>query len=75
MGLFLRKKTSFKMMELSSKFDWNSISSAKTASNKIGALIWFNNASAIDTEMHARNISILSLFHRFYFGRCSSELV
>ena len=43
MGLFLRKKSSFKMMRLtfSSKLDWCSciISIAKTASKKIGALI------------------------------------
>ena len=43
MGLFLRKKTSFKMLGLtySSKLDWGSyiISIAKTASKKIGALI------------------------------------
>ena len=43
MGLFLRKKSSFKMLGLtfSSKLDWSSyiISIAKTASKKIGALI------------------------------------
>ena len=43
MGLFLRKKTSFKMLGLtfSSKLDWGSstVSIAKTASKKIGALI------------------------------------
>ena len=43
MGLFLRKKSSFKMLGLSfaSKLDWGSyiISVAKTASKKIGALI------------------------------------
>ena len=43
MGLFLRKKSSFKMLGLnfSSKLNWGSciISIAKTASKKIGALI------------------------------------
>ena len=43
MGLFLRKKPSVKMLELSfsSKLDWGSyiFSITKTASKKIGALI------------------------------------
>ena len=43
MGLFLRKKTSFKVLGLtfSSKLDWGSyiVSITKTASKKIGALI------------------------------------
>ena len=130
MGLFLRKKTSFKMLGLtySSKLDLGSyiISIAKTASKKIGALIcsmkflspevalylykstiwscmeycchvWAGAPSCyldlqdklqrricrtVDPSLaafleplaHHQNAASLSLFCRYYFGRCSSEL-
>ena len=130
MGLFLRKKSSFKMLGLtfSSKLDWDSyiISIAKTASKKIGALIhsikflspevalylykstiqpcmeycchvWTGApscylelldklqkgicravgpslAASLEPLAHGRNVASLSLFCRYYFGRCSSQL-
>ena len=130
MGLFLRKKTSFKVLGLtfSSKLDWGSYiaSIAKTASKKIGVLIRFMKflspevalylcksiirpcmvycchvwagapscylelldklqkricrtvgpslAASLEPLAHRRNVASLSLFYRYYFGRCSSEL-
>ena len=129
-GLFLRKKTSFKILGLtfSSKLDWGSyiVSIAKTASKKIGALIcsmkflspevalylyestirtcmeycchvWADApssylelldklqrricrtvgpslAASLEPLAHRRNVASLSLFYRYYFGRCSSKL-
>ena len=128
--MFLRKKTSFKVLGLafSSKLYWGSyiVSMAKTASKKIGALIrsmkflspevalylykstirpcmehcchvWAGApscylellnklqkricrtvspslAGSIEPLTHRRNVASLSLFYRYYFGRCSSEL-
>ena len=130
-GSVLEEKTSFKMLELtfSSKLDWGSytVSIAKTASKKIGALIcsmkflspevalylykstirpcmeycchvWagapscclelldklqkqicrtvgLSLAASLEPLAHRRNVASLSLFYRYYFGRCSSELV
>ena len=130
MGLFLRKKTSFKMLGLtfSSKLVWGSyiVYIAKTASKKIGALIcsmkflspevalYLNKstirpcmeycchvragapncyfelldklqklicrtigpslAACLEPLAHCRNVASLSLFYRYYVGRCSSEL-
>ena len=130
MGLFLRKKTSLKMLGLnfSSKLDWGSyiVSIAKTASKKIVVLIrsmkflspevalylykstirpcleycchvWtgapscylelldklqkricgtvgLSLAASLEPLAHRRNVASLSLFYRYYFGRCSSEL-
>ena len=129
-GSVLEEKSSFKMLELifSSELDWDSyiISIAKTASNKIGALIrsmkslspeialylykstihpcveycchvWAGTpscyldlldklqkricrivgpslAASLEPLAHRRNVASLSLFYRYYFGRCSSEL-
>ena len=129
-GSVLEEKSSFKMLGLtfSSKFDWGSyiFSVAKTASNKIGALIhsmkflspevalylhkcaihpcmeyccnvwagppscylelldklqkWIcrvvgpSLATSLESLAHHRNIASLSLFYRYYFGRCSTEL-
>ena len=124
----LEEKTSFKMLGLifSSKLDWGSyiVSIAKTASQKIGALIrsmkflspevalykstirpcmeycchvWAGApscylelldklqkqicrtvgpslAASLEPLAHRRNIASLSLFYRYCFGRCSSEL-
>ena len=59
-------------LTLSSKLDWGSynISIAKTAS-KIGALI---HSMKFLSPGVARNVASFSLFYRYYFGRCSSEL-
>ena len=129
-GSILEEKLCFKMLELtfSSKLDWGSyiISTAKTASKKIGALIrsmkflspevalylykstirlcmeycchvwagapscyldlldklqnWIcrilgpSLAASLEPLAHRRNVASLSLFYRYYFGRCSSEL-
>ena len=126
-GSILEEKSSFKVLglTLSSKLDWGSyiISSAKTASKKIGALIrsmkflspeaalylykstirpcmeyccrvWAGAlscyldllqkricrivgpslAASLENLAHRRNVASLSLFYRYYFGRCSSEL-
>ena len=129
-GFVLEEKTSFKMLWLtfSSKLDWGSyiVSTAKTASKKIGALIhsmkflspevtlylykstiwpcleycchvwvgapscylelldklqkWIcrtvgpSLATSLEPLAHRRNVASLSLFYRYYFGRCSSEL-
>ena len=121
-GSVLEEKSSFKMLGLtfSSKLDWGpySVSIAKTASKKIGALfhsmkflspevvlylcmenccqVWAGAPScylelldrlqkricrivgpslAASLEpFHHRNVASLSLFYRYYFGRCSSEL-
>ena len=126
----LEEKSSFKMLGLtfSSKLDWGSyiISTAKTASKKIGALIRSikflspevvlylykstirpcieyccnvlagapscslesldklqkqvsrtvgpSLAASLQPLAHHRNMASLSLFCRYYFGRCSSEL-
>ena len=126
----LEEKESFKMLGLtfSSKLDWGSyiVSTAKTASKKIGALIrsmkflspevalylykstirpcmeycchvWAGApscylelldklqkqicrtvgpslAASLEPLAHRRNVASLSLFYRYYFGRCSSEL-
>ena len=125
-GLFLRKKSSFKILGLtfSSKMNWGChiICIAKSASKKIGALIrsmkllspevalylyistirpcmeycchvWAGApscywelldklqkricrtavpslAASLETLAHRRNIASLSLFYRYYFGRC-----
>ena len=60
------------VLTLSSKLDWGSynISIAKTAS-KIGALI---HSMKFLSPGVARNVASFSLFYRYYFGRCSSEL-
>ena len=129
-GSVLEEKTSFKMLGLtfSSKLDLGSytVSIAKTASKKIGALIrsvkflspevalylnkstiqpcieycchvwagapscylklldklqkWIcrtvgpSRAASLEPLAHRRNVANLSLFYRYYFGRCSSEL-
>ena len=129
-GTVLEEKLSFKMLGLtfSSKLDWGSyiISIAKTASNKIGALIRSMKflspevalylyksticpsmeycchvragapsyyldlldklqkricriigpslTASLEPLAHRRNVASLSLFYRYYFGRCSSEL-
>ena len=129
-GSFLEEKSSFKILGLtfSPKLDWGSyiISIAKTASNKIGALIrstkflspevalclykstirpcmeycchvWAGApscylelldklqkricrtvgpslAASLEPLAHRRNVASFSLFYRYYFGRCSSEL-
>ena len=129
-GSVLEEKTSFKMLGLtfSSKLDWGSyvVSTAKTATKKIGALIrsmkflspevalylykstirpcmeycchvWAGApscylelldklekricrtvgpslAASLEPLAHRRNLASLSLFYRYYFGRCSSEL-
>ena len=129
-GSVLEEKSSFKVLELtfSSKLDRGSyiISTAKTASKKIGALIrstkflspevslylykstirpcmehcchiWAGAPScylelqdklqkricrtvgpsltaSLEPLAHRRNVASLSLFYRYYFGRCSSEL-
>ena len=31
-------------------------------------------AASLEPLAHPRNVASLSLFHRYYFGRCSSEL-
>ena len=31
-------------------------------------------AASLETLAHRRNVASLSLFYRYYFGRCSSEL-
>ena len=31
-------------------------------------------AASLETLSHRRNVASLSLFYRYYFGRCSSEL-
>ena len=31
-------------------------------------------AASVDLLAHRRNVASLSLFYRYYFGRCSSEL-
>ena len=125
-GSVLEEKTSFKMLGLtfSSKLDWGSyiVSTAKTASKKIGALIcsmkflspevalylykytiwpcmeycchvWAGAlrcylelldklqkqicrtvgsslAASLEPLAHRRNVASLSLFYRYYFGRC-----
>ena len=127
-GSVLEEKTSFKMLGLifSSKLDWGSyiVSTTKTASKKIGALIrsmkflspevalylykstirpcmeycchvWAGVPScglelldelqkricrtvgpslavSLEPLAHRRNVASLSLFYRYYFGRCSS---
>ena len=128
-GSVLDEKSSFKVLGLtSSKLDWGShiISTAKTASKKIGALIhsmkflspevalylyksticpcmkycchiWAGApscyfelldklqkricrtvrpslAASLEPLAHRRNVDSLSLFYRYYFDRCSSEL-
>ena len=129
-GSVLEEKSSFKMLGLtfSSKLDWGSyiVSIAKTASNKIGALIrsmkflspevalylykstirpcmeyccpvWAGAPScylelldklqkricrtvgpalvaSLEPLAHHQHVASLSLFYRYYFGRCSSEL-
>ena len=129
-GPVLEEKPSFKMLVLTfySKLGWGSytISIAKTASKKIGALIrsmmflspevalylyksticqcmecccqaWaaapncylefleklqkricrtvgLSLATSIEPLAHRRNVASLSLFYRYYFDRCSSEL-
>ena len=129
-GSVLEEKSSFKMLGLtfSCKLDWSPyiISIAKTASEKIGALIlsmkflspeialylyksiirpcmeycchvWDGApscylelleklqkricrtvgpslAASLEPLAHRRNVASLSLFYRYYFGRCSSEL-
>ena len=129
-GFVLEEKSSFKMLRLtfSSQLDWGSyiISTAKTASKKIGALIrsmkflspevalylykstirpcmeycchvWAGApscyldlldklqkricrtvgpslAASLEPWAHRRNVASLTLFYRYYFGRCSSEL-
>ena len=126
----LEEKSSFKMLELtfSSKLDWGSyiILIAKTASKKIGALIYLMKflspvfalylykstiqpcmeycchvfagspscylelldklqkricrtvdpslAASLKPLAHRGNVASLSLFYRYYFGRCSCEL-
>ena len=108
MGLFLMKKSSFKMLGLtfSSKLDWGSymISVAKTASKKTWALIRSMKFLSPEVALHSINLrdtivmpglvllvatwncwisykngyagllKSLSLFYRYYFGRCSAEL-
>ena len=129
-GSVLEEKWSFKMLGLtfSSKLDWGFyiVSIAKTASKKIGALIWSMKflspevalylykstmrpcmeycchvwagapscylelldklqkwicrtvgpslAASLEPLAHCRNVTSLSLFYKYYFGRCSSEL-
>ena len=129
-GSVPEEKTSFKMLGLtfSSKLDWGSyiVSIAKTASQRIGALIrsmkfrspevalylykstiqpcmeycchvWAGApscylelldklqkqicrtvgpllAACLEPLAHRRNVTSLSLFYTYYFGRCSSEL-
>ena len=129
-GSVLEEKASFKMLGLtfSSKLDWSSytVSTAKTASKKIGTLIhsmkflspevalylykstirpcmdyccqaWVSGpscylellgklqkricravapsiAASLEPLAHRRNVASLSLFYRYYFGRCSSEM-
>ena len=130
-GSVLEEKTSFKMLRLtfSSKLDWGSytVSIAKTASKKLGALICFMKflspevalylykstiqpcmeygchvcwagapscylelldkpqkwicrtvgpslAASLELLVYRRNVASLSLFYRYYFGICSSEL-
>ena len=85
-GSFLEEKPSFKMSELtfSSKLDWGSyiISVAKTASKKIRALIHFKKvlspevqlAATLEPLAYCQSVASLSLFYRYCFGRCSSEL-
>ena len=129
-GSVFEEKESFKLLGLtfSSKLDWGSyiISTAKTASKKIGALIrsmkfhspevalyfykstiqpcieycchvWAgvlsyyeelldklkkrmcrtvgsSLAASLEPLAHHRNVTSLSLFYRYYSGRCSSEL-
>ena len=117
-GSILEEKPSFKMLDLtfSTKLDWGSyiISTAKTPSKKIGALIrsmkflspevalylykstirpcmkYFFHilagvlqlcrvlspslATFLEPLAHRPNMASLSLFYRYYFGRCSSEL-
>ena len=129
-GSVLEEKSPFKMLGLtfSSKLDWGSyiISTAKTASKKIGALtcsmkflspevalylykstirpcmeycchVWAGApscylelleklqnwicrivgpslAASLEPLTYHQNVASLSLFCRYYFGRCSSEL-
>ena len=129
-GSVLEENSSFQMLGLtfSSKLDWGSyiVSIAKTASKKIGALIWSMKflspevvlflykstiqpcmeycchvwagapscylelldklqkqicrtvdpslAASLEPLAHHQNIASLSLFYRYYFGRCSYEL-
>ena len=72
MGLLLRKKSSFKMLGLSfsSKLGWGShiTSIAKTAPSCYLELL-----DKLPLA-HRQNLATLSIFYRYYFGRCSSEL-
>ena len=84
-GPVLEEKSSFKMLELtfSSKLDWGSyiISIPKTDSKKIGIVRQATKtnlqdcvvATSLEPLAHRRNVASLSLFYRYYFGRCSSE--
>ena len=87
-GSVLEEKASFKIMGLtfSSKLDWGSniVSIAKTASKKSCYLDKLQKricrtagpslAASLEPLTHRQNVASLSLFYRYYFGRCSSEL-
>ena len=38
-------------------------------------LVGPSRAASLEPLAHRRNVASLSLFYRYYFGRCSSELV
>ena len=41
----------------------------------VGLLVLYLLAASLEPLAHRRNVASLSLFYRYYFGRCSSELV
>ena len=36
--------------------------------------VWASLAASLEPLAHGRNVASLSLFYRYYFGRCSLEL-
>ena len=43
--------------------------------NRYAGLLVFHLLPLLNPWAHRRNVASLSLFYRYYFGRCSSELV
>ena len=42
--------------------------------NRIGRIVGPSLAASLEPLAHRRNVASASLFYRYYFGRCSSEL-
>ena len=42
--------------------------------NRICRTVGYSLAASLEPLAHCRNVASLSLFYRYYFGRCSSEL-